>query len=283
MSRRCGVTVSRPGSRTATAALPRSTARGVVDSVAGRLWWPTMSTTIVWVSGGSRGIGRALIDTVPWPEARVIDLSRSGHPRVEHVTVDLAEPTGWEEAARSFTTTVADPDVRRAVFVHAAATLDPIGFAGEVAASAYRRQVLINSAAPQVLGDAFVRAVADRAVDAWLVMLTSGAATSVYEGWSAYGPAKAAVDHWVRTVGAERDRRGARCRVVAVAPGVVATAMQEEIRSTPEERFPAVARFQDLHARGELRDPEATARDIWRLMDRDPANGAVTDLRDLGT
>ncbi len=167
------------------------------------------------------------------------------------------------------------------MFVHAAATLHPIGFAGEVDASAYRRQVLINSAAPQVLGDAFVRAVADRGVEGRLVMLTSGAASSVYEGWSAYGPAKAAVDHWVRTVGAERDRRGGRCRVLAVAPGVVATAMQEEIRATPEDRFPAVARFHELHEEGELRDPEVTARDIWRLLDRDLPNGEVTDLRDL--
>lgn len=240
-----------------------------------------MSATIVWISGGSRGIGRALVDTVPWPDAKVIDLSRSGHPDVEHVAVDLTEPGSWDGAARSFTAELGGGGADLAVFVHAAATLHPIGFAGEVDASAYRRQVLINSAAPQVLGDAFVRAVADRGVEGRLVMLTSGAASSVYEGWSAYGPAKAAVDHWVRTVGAERDRRGGRCRVLAVAPGVVATAMQEEIRATPEDRFPAVARFHELHEEGELRDPEVTARDIWRLLDRDLPNGEVTDLRDL--
>ncbi|MDP9021173.1 MAG: SDR family NAD(P)-dependent oxidoreductase, partial [Actinomycetota bacterium] len=143
------------------------------------------------------------------------------------------------------------------------------------------RQVLLNSASPQILGDAFVAAARDLDVDGHLVMITSGAATSVYEGWSAYGPGKAAVDHWVRTVGAERERRGSRLRVISVAPGTVATAMQAEIRDTPERDFPNVGKFIDLHEAGDLVAPEDAARGIWSLLDRDLDNGSVVDLRDL--
>lgn len=242
----------------------------------------TDASTIVWISGASSGIGRALADTVPWDDARVIDISRSGADGVEHVAADLAKPSGWQAASASFTSELADLDGGRAIFIHCAGTLHPMGFAGEVDPTAYARQVLLNSASPQVLGDAFLRAVeGEDDLESHLVMISSGAATSVYEGWSAYGAGKAAVDHWVRIVGAERARRGTRCRVVAVAPGVVATPMQEQIRAMDAEDFPQVDKFVGLHQRGELRTPQDAAQGVWDLFDRDLDNGAVVDLRDL--
>jgi benzil reductase ((S)-benzoin forming) len=68
--------------------------------------------------------------------------------------------------------------------------------------------------------------------------------------------------------------------VLSVAPGVVATAMQEEIRRTPERDFPELQRFIELHEGGVLRETTDVARDLWGLIDRaDVANGAVLDLR----
>jgi hypothetical protein len=112
-------------------------------------------------------------------------------------------------------------------------------------------------------------------------MISSGAARSVYEGWSAYGAGKAALDHWVRTAGAEQERRGGRVRILAVAPGVVETAMQAQIRATDAADFPEVQRFHELAERGELRAPEEAARDVWSLLDRELPNGAVVDLREV--
>ena len=48
--------------------------------------------TIVWISGATEGIGKGLADNVPWPDARVINLSRRQHPELETVTFDLARP-----------------------------------------------------------------------------------------------------------------------------------------------------------------------------------------------
>lgn len=241
-----------------------------------------MVATLVWISGASGGIGRALAETLPWGDARVIDISRSGAEGLEHVAADLSRRSGWQTAAESFAKELEGFEGERAVFMHCSATLQPIGFAGEVDGEAYADQVVLNSAAPQVLGDAFVRAVAGRDLDAHLVIMTSGAATSVYPGWSAYCAGKAAVEHWVRTVGAEREKRGDRCRVIAVAPGTVATAMQERIRDTDPEDFPNVDKFIEKYEQGELRDPKDAARGIWEVVGRDLDNGAVVDLRDLG-
>ena len=238
-----------------------------------------MAPDLVLITGGSSGIGRALVENVPFEGARVIDISRRGGAGVEHFAADLADPASWSAVAGLFDREVAGFEGDRVVFVHSAGTLEPIGFAGEMDATAYARQVLLNSAAPQVLGDAFLRAARATAAACTVLMISSGAAHNRYEGWSAYCAGKAAMDHWVRTAGAEQTRRGGRCRVLAVAPGIVATAMQEEIRRSAPEQFPDVERFRLLHREDALRAPAEAARDLWELLERDVENGAVLDLR----
>lgn len=239
-----------------------------------------MSAPLVFVTGGSSGIGLAMIETLPWPGARVLNLSRRPAPGAEHVAVDLATPDGWTRAAACFARELGAFAGGLAVLVHAAGTLTPIRFAGEGDPEAYRANVLLNSAAPQVLGDAFLRALAASRARGWLLFVGSGASRSVYEGWSGYCAGKAATDHWVRTAGAEQARRGDRARLLCVAPGVVATAMQEEIRASAAADFPELERFRALHADGQLREPRAVAAELWALRERALPNGAVLDLRD---
>ncbi|MGH2721292.1 MAG: SDR family NAD(P)-dependent oxidoreductase [Actinomycetota bacterium] len=236
---------------------------------------------LIWISGASGGIGQALARTVPWSGARVIGISRSPAPGIAHLAADLADPASWPAVGESFRRELAGFDGDLAIFIHAAGTLDPIGFAGEVPSDAYATNVLLNSASPQVLGHLFVAAVREAGVQGRLVVLTSGAAKSVYPGWSSYGAAKAAVDQWVRDVGAEQDLRGGRTHVLAIAPGTVDTGMQEELRATSPEDFPGRQKFVDLHAGGKLADPDTVARDLWAVLEQGLPNGSVVDLRDL--
>lgn len=238
--------------------------------------------TIVWITGASSGLGAALVETVPFADARVLDISRSGGGRgAEHLPADLADPASWAAVEAHLLAVLGTFSGTRAVFVHCAGTLQPMGFAGAVDSATYRRNVLLNSGSPQALGHAFLTAVAGLDLQTHLVLITSGAATTPYEGWSSYCAGKAAVNQWVRTVGAEQQRLPNGCRVMAVAPGVIATPMQEQIREMDEADFPAVGKFVDLYESGQLSDPVDAARGIWGLLDRDLPSGAVIDLRDL--
>ena len=239
-----------------------------------------MGESLIWISGASGGIGRALVRTVPWPGARVIGIGRRPAPGTEHLAADLADPASWASVGDAFAREAPRVAGGRIAFVHAAGTLDPIGYAGEVDGGAYTRNVLVNSAAPQVLGHLFLAAVRRLDATRHLMMLTSGAARSVYPGWSSYGAAKAAVDQWVRDVGAEQAIRGG-VQVLSIAPGTVDTGMQAQLRATAEADFPSRPKFVALHRDGKLADPDAVARDIWRLLDAGLENGSVVDLRNL--
>lgn len=239
-----------------------------------------MGTSLIFISGASGGIGQALARTVPWPAARIIGISRSPLDGVEHLQADLSDPDEWPKVGEAFRREAAGFEGERVVFVHAAGTVDPMGFAGEVDTPTYTRNVILNSAAAQVLGHMFVAALRDNPADRYLLMLTSGAARSVYPGWSSYGAGKAALDQWVRNVGAEQSRRGG-VQVLAIAPGTVDTGMQAILRRTEDRDFPSRKKFADLHAEGKLSDPDSVARDIWSVLDRGLDNGSVVDLRDL--
>lgn len=242
--------------------------------------------TLVWITGASSGIGAALAATLPFDDARVVDISRSGGtPGAEHLAADLSDPASWFAVEAHLVSRLGATPVGRAVFVHSAGTIAPIGFAGQVDSAAYRANLLLNAAAPLALGHAFLRAVAAFDGAAHLILLSSGAAKKTYPGWSSYGGAKAAVEQWVRTVGEEQRVRAGRgepsCQVLAVTPGPTATGMQELIRTTDPTDFPAGDRFRGLHERDELLDPADAARGIWSLLDRDVETGAVLDLREL--
>jgi benzil reductase ((S)-benzoin forming) len=234
------------------------------------------------VTGGSSGLGRSLLAAAPEP-ARLVDVSRTGADdldrEVAHVPADLGDPASWEPLRSWLAEVVDDAPHTRITLIHSAGTLEPIGFAGEVDGGAYTHNVLLNSAAGQVLGEAFLAAVGPlRDVRRELVMISSGAARTAYPGWSAYGAGKAALDQWARAVAEEQQRRGG-VRVHSVAPGVVATDMQAAIRAMDERDFPPVERFRRLHAEGRLEDPDDVARRLWALLETDTTD-PVVDLRD---
>jgi benzil reductase ((S)-benzoin forming) len=236
-------------------------------------------SNLVIVTGGSSGLGLALLQSAPFA-ARRIDISRSGPPEgdgIEHLAVDLAETSEWEGLGHDLGRLIEEEVPERAVLIHAAGTLSPIGFAGEVDSDQYTSNVLLNSAAGQVLGHYFLNAVAGRSGGFDLVMVTSGAANTAYPGWSSYGAGKAALDHWVRTVGIEQPEHGVR--VVAIAPGVLDTDMQKQIRETASSDFPAVEKFRQLHQGDALTDPAAAASKFWRILET-LDSGEVVDLRD---
>jgi benzil reductase ((S)-benzoin forming) len=231
-----------------------------------------MSRSIVWITGATQGIGAAVARAVPFPDARVINISRRQHPDLETVQADLTEPESWPRIIESFRRELSDFDGERAIFVHNAIYGGTVGFAGVVDPGEQNKQVFANVAAPLVLGDGFIRCCRP-GYESGLVMISSAAARHAMEGFAVYGAAKAGMEQWVRAVRAERNRLGVGPWVIAIRPGFVATdavrATQTRYEETGED-YPGRAAVVAALQSGDYLTPEESARQIWDLLPPDP-------------
>ena len=115
--------------------------------------------------------------------------------------------------------------------------------------------------------------------DRRVLHISSGAARKPYAGWSVYCATKAALDHHARAV---QEDATPGLRICALAPGVVDTPMQGEIRASSLERFPLRDRFAELQASGGLIAPAECAMHLVDfLLDEDFGREPVADLREL--
>ncbi len=225
--------------------------------------------TIVWISGATSGIGAALARQCPYENATIINLSRSRHPELESIEVDLTDAASWFRVAEHFTERLATFGGRRAIFIHNALHHHR-SFAGEGVLGDQVAEVMANVAAPLVLGDAFLRAAAPAVasgVEVGLVQMSSGAARLAYPALAVYGAGKAAMEQWVRTARAERVVRGAGPWIVAVRPGFVDTPGSRRDALLPAVLFPAApALAEALVTRQGVLEPDTVAGQIWAAL-----------------
>jgi benzil reductase ((S)-benzoin forming) len=222
--------------------------------------------TIVWITGGSAGLGESLIRTMPYRRCRVINISRRENARADNFLIDLSDPENWQAVRDRLKHELAAFRGQRAIFVHNAAELTVgTGYAGQVEPSAHQAHVMMNAAAPLVVGEAFL-ASCPAGLDAGLVMLSSTASTSLPVTRAVYGAGKAGVEQWVRTVRQERRLRGSGPWVIAILPGGMDTPGLRAAAATDDEAYPRAATLRDNLAKGLMQRPDDVARAIWSVL-----------------
>lgn len=230
------------------------------------------------VTGHTRGLGAALASELLGRGIPVMGLARgkSGvcHSLLTQVEIDLGDTNAlarWLEgdALASFL-----QGAGSALLINNAGTVQPVGSLGDLDPGAVAGAVGLNVAAPMMLAAAVARAaVAQRRI----LHISSGAGSSAYPGWSVYCATKAALDHHARAVALDAVKG---MRICSLAPGVIDTGMQAEIRATPQVRFPMRERFVELKRSGQLVSPADCAVGVidYLLADRF-GERPVDDLR----
>ena len=140
------------------------------------------------------------------------------------------------------------------LLVNNAGVVWPVGPLAEQDPLEALKAVTLNVAAPLALAAAAVRA--SPGAHRRILHVSSGAGRGAYPGWSVYCATKAALDRHAEAVALDGDPAVRAC---SLAPGVIDTGMQAEIRATPEARFPMKERFVQLKQQGALTSPEACA------------------------
>lgn len=114
--------------------------------------------------------------------------------------------------------------------------------------------------------------------NALVLSISSGAAVSAFSGWSAYCTSKAAMNMFIKCLAVEESKITA----ISIAPGIVDTEMQNQIRNANYDQMPAssIEYFSDLHKSGMLKTVEHCAEEIVEYVREYPVDrsGDFIDL-----
>ena len=239
------------------------------------------------VTGGGRGFGRAIAETLAALGASVVIASRNA-PELDDVangikkqggkalaqTADVADERQVQELVLAAERWVGPPSI----LVNNAGVLDPVGPLVETSGASWLRNMAINVGGTYLVTRAVLPGMLDRDYGR-IVNISSGAADRARAGWSAYCAAKAAVDQLTRVLALEME--GSGVSVCAFHPGFMDTAMQERIRRASPEEFPRVEEYREAHRQGKTKDPHDPARIVAYLCLADTKrNGAILEVND---
>jgi NAD(P)-dependent dehydrogenase (short-subunit alcohol dehydrogenase family) len=218
-----------------------------------------MSTVAV-VTGASTGLGAGMVEAFTAAGLRVAACARRP-PGVGDLraSVDITD----HEALGAFCATVAQELGPIDLWVNNAGVIEPIEPVVDADPAAFAENVRINVAGTFNGIRTYVRHRRDHGGGGVLVNVSSGVATYPVAGWGAYCASKAAGDMLTQVVRLEAEATG--LRVYAVAPGMVDTPMQEQIRATPEHRMPEVGRFIEAKEEGRFNEPRWVAENILAI------------------
>lgn len=231
------------------------------------------------ITGHSSGLGKALTTHYLQAGIEVLSIARRELPAengLQQVALDLANAEKLSAWLQSGSIDNFMQDADELVLVNNAGTVAPSSVCGKQRPSEIAAAVSLNITAPLLFSNHVLAAKTDsQAVK--IVHISSGAGRNAYQGWSVYGATKAALDHHARCVEAENHRD---VKICSIAPGVVDTDMQAQIRAQDGDDFPILPRFQQLHANQELSSPESVAKIMAEMIaDADFGDEIIQDVR----
>jgi len=246
-----------------------------------------MNTIKAILTGHTRGLGAALADLMLSRGIAVLGISRGvshtrsnkpASPLLQEIKLDLADPVAFAEWLGTETLARFVDSADTVLLINNAGMLQPVGTIEGQDVNAIGRSVSLNVAAPLMLSAA-VAAASPEAADRRIVHISSGAARNAYPGWSIYCATKAALDHHARAVALDRNRA---LKICSVAPGVIDTDLQTEIRGADLDQFPLREKFDELKRSGQLSTPADAARKVLDYaLSETFGDASVVDVREL--
>lgn len=246
------------------------------------------------VTGHSRGLGAALVDALLRPGHRVIGLSRrasdslakqaaASGAALEQWTADLAEPLPVAQRLRE-TLAACDPArYDNAVLINNAGVVATPTALRDADLAALATTLRVDLEATALLCAAFLDATRAWRGRRRVLNISSGLGRRPMASSAAYCAAKAGMDHLTRCLALEEALVPNGARVMSLAPGVIDTDMQVQLREADAAQFPDRERFVALQREGQLVSAEATAQRVLAILERDDFGSTpIGDVRDAG-
>lgn len=240
------------------------------------------------VTGASKGLGRSLALSIANSGGIVIALARDS-PELKSIEIELKEISEksiavscdlaeFSQISQTAKLIISNFEHLSGI-VHNAGTINPIGNMLDIEREKWERTIQVNLLGVQDLTRSLDSIIGGEK-HTRLTTISSGAAQRSLHGWSAYCVSKAGLDMWTKCMAEEGENEN--ISALAIAPGIVDTAMQKEIRDADESSFPLLQNFKDYYANGELSNPEDVAIKLLPYcLGKLGNNGDRLDVRNL--
>ena len=247
------------------------------------------------ITGSSRGLGAALLAQRLQAGHRVLGIARQRNAELqvraeqtggllEQWTLDLLDAPSAAQRLQDWLASQHGGSFASVTLINNAGVVGTPAPLGQVPLAELSLAMRAGLEAALLLSSAFLAATADAA--RWpgarrIMNISSGLGRRAMAGSAAYCAAKAGMDHFSRAVALEQAALPNGARIVSIAPGVIDTDMQAQLRGADPTLFPERERFVQLQAGGQLMSAADCARQLLARLDHaDFGKEPIADIRD---
>jgi NAD(P)-dependent dehydrogenase (short-subunit alcohol dehydrogenase family) len=251
-----------------------------------------MKQSLYIISGASRGMGLAMAQQLLSPQNLVIGISRGSNQALsaqaqdrgaalEQWAFDLAQPLTAAQALEDWLKEQPKDRFQQACLINNAGVVAQPGPIDDTSLQDLSNAIRVGLEACLLLSSAFLRATTHLGTQRRILNISSGLGRRAMAGSAAYCAAKAGMDNLSRAMALDEAAKPAGARVVSLAPGIIDTEMQLQLRSGDPSKFPDQAVFASFKSSGQLMSPEDAASKVLRYLAREDFGQTVlADVRE---
>lgn len=249
-----------------------------------------MTKHLTILTGGSRGMGLAMglqlltqghhLLSIARSTSTALGSSASNPEQLLQWEQDLAQSAAAAQRLSIWLSTLASQDWASITLINNAGVIPQIAPLSQVPVTDMIQAMRVGLEAPMALTGAFLSATESWTIPRKVLNISSGLGRRAMASQASYCTAKAGMDQFSSCVALEEANKPHGARIVSLAPGVIDTEMQVQLRSASSNDFPDVDRFAGLHSNGQLTSaPDAAARVLAWLARPDFGDQVIADVR----
>jgi NAD(P)-dependent dehydrogenase (short-subunit alcohol dehydrogenase family) len=244
------------------------------------------------LTGASRGMGLAMAEQLVTDQNQLLCISRQTNPALTMLAAaqgcslaqwcaDLGEPAPVASELFSWLSGLDPKALSSATLINNAGMIPSLVPLRAADAFDTARALRVGLEAPMLLTAAFLKATKAYTVPRKVLNISSGLGRRPMASQAAYCAAKAGMDHFTRCLAMDEASQPNGAKVCSLAPGVIDTDMQTQLRGASPNAFPDRAGFEKLKQAGQLSSATDAARRVLAWLDRpDFGLNPVADVRD---
>lgn len=232
------------------------------------------------VTGSSKGLGLSFVNELLLDKNNsVFAYSRNNSLKAENyefIAIDLSNI----DLLNNFNF----PTIQKAdkiTLINNAGVIGDVKPTGSKQNSSITETYVVNTIAPSILMNQFIAQFQKLDCEKTILNISSGAGRHTITSWADYCASKSALDLFSLVIFEEQKNQKYPINIFSVAPGIIDTNMQDEIRNSSKEDFENIDYFVDLKKNNLLISPKVTALKILEIINNPQKyESTILDIRD---